>query len=112
MRLAFPAHPLGLFRTTHVVQRAFAREVHDASWGELIRQLKYKGEKAGVSVIEVKAAGTSQTCPQCGRVAKKTLKQCIYRCECGCVLDRDVAAAQVILHRGRNGSRAPQDKAA
>ena len=43
--------------------------------------------------------GTSQTCPECGIVAAKTLAQREHRCECGCVLDRDVAAAKVVHFR-------------
>ena len=73
-----------------------AKSVNDASWGQLISMLRYKAEKAGVMLIEVDPRGTSQTCPQCGAVAKKTLAIRMHRCDCGCTLDRDVAAAKVI----------------
>jgi putative transposase len=76
-----------------------AREVNDASWGKLIRFLKYKAESAGVSIVEVDPRGTSQTCPECGTIKAKTLSERVHRCECGCVMDRDTAAAKVVLFR-------------
>ncbi|MER3557282.1 MAG: hypothetical protein C4302_05060 [Thermus sp.] len=55
-------------------------------------------------VIAVRPHGTSQTCPNCGSVRKKELSERIHVCECGCVLDRDVAAAKVILALGLDGA--------
>lgn len=43
------------------------------------------------------------TCPQCGIVAKKELRHRVHSCPCGCVLNRDVAAAKVILQRAGIG---------
>jgi putative transposase len=83
-----------------------ARDVHDAGWSTLKDMLKYKAAKAGTSIVEVDCRKTSQTCPECGVVKKKTLSQRIHRCECGCTLDRDHAAALVILQRGGTASRA------
>ncbi|MFZ5992980.1 MAG: zinc ribbon domain-containing protein [Deinococcota bacterium] len=54
--------------------------------------------------MAVRPHGTSQICPQCGRVKKKELSERIHACECGCVLDRDVAAAKVILALGLDGA--------
>lgn len=76
-----------------------AREVNDAAWGNFIQTLKDKAESAGRTVVSVDPSYTSQTCPDCGIVKPKTLSDRIHRCDCGCVLDRDVAAAKVILHR-------------
>jgi putative transposase len=61
--------------------------------------LAYKAESAGCEFVAVDPQGTSQTCPGCGAVAAKKLSRRIHRCECGCMLDRDVAAAMVIHHR-------------
>jgi putative transposase len=77
-----------------------AREVHDVAWGRLIGMLRYKAAKAGAQLIEVDPNYTSQTCPDCGIVKRKELSERVHRCPCGCVLDRDVAAAKVILLRG------------
>lgn len=76
-----------------------AKSVHNAAWSQLRIQLEYKAAYAGVRVVAVDPRGTSQTCPECGTVAVKTLSVRMHSCSCGCVLDRDVAAAKVILHR-------------
>lgn len=76
-----------------------AKSVHDASWGKLRQMLAYKAERAGCELIEVDPRYTSQTCPDCGQVAAKSLSQRIHQCDCGCKMDRDVAAARVILGR-------------
>ena len=62
--------------------------------------LAYKAESAGRKLIGVDCKKTSQTCPACGTVKKKSLSQRKHECsECGLVLHRDTAAAQVILGR-------------
>ncbi len=76
-----------------------ARDVNDASWGQLIELMRYKAENAGVEFVEVDPRGTSQTCPDCGTVAKKQLAERTHSCDCGCTLDRDVAAAMVVHFR-------------
>lgn len=73
-----------------------AKEVHDAAWAELIWMLTYKAGKAGGVVVKVDPRGTSQTCPECGTIEAKSLDQRTHRCDCGCVLDRDVAAAKIV----------------
>jgi putative transposase len=74
--------------------------------------LTYKAESAGRELVAVDPRLTSQTCPECGQVTRKKLSQRIHRCDCGCILDRDRAAALVILARGRSGSRVRKRKAA
>lgn len=80
-----------------------AKEVHDVAWGRLVQMLRYKAAKAGSKLIEVDPRFTSQTCPECGVIKKKELSERTHRCDCGCVLDRDVAAARVILYRAGIG---------
>ena len=80
-----------------------AKSVHDATWGQLVSMIRYKAACAGSRVIEVDPRGTSQTCPECGTVAPKTLAMRVHSCGCGCVLDRDVAAAKEILRRAGYG---------
>ncbi|WP_353861238.1 transposase [Azospirillum formosense] len=80
-----------------------SKAVHNAAWGQLRSFLEYKAANAGVRVEAVDPRGTSQTCPDCGTVVAKTLSDRVHRCDCGCVLDRDVAAAKVILHRAIHG---------
>ena len=76
-----------------------AKHVNDASWATLIAMLTYKAERAGCQLIKVDPRGTSQECPECGQVAVKTLAERVHRCDCGCVLDRDVASAMVVHFR-------------
>jgi putative transposase len=74
--------------------------MHDAAWGRFVQMLDYKAAKAGGRVIRVDPKLTSQTCPACGAVAPKSLSTRRHKCGCGHALDRDVAAARVILDRG------------
>lgn len=85
-----------------------SKHVHDAAWAKITEMLRYKAENAGCEFIEVDSRGTSQTCPKCGRIAAKTLATREHNCECGCILDRDVAAAIMVHSRAfgfipRNG---------
>jgi putative transposase len=83
----------GLARGVH------AKHVNDASWAQLIMMLVYKAAKAGGAVVLVDPRYTSQICPECGQIAAKTLADRLHICDCGCVLDRDVAAAMVVHFR-------------
>lgn len=76
-----------------------ARDVNDAAWGSFIKILCDTAERACVQVVKVDPRGTSQTCPACGTVEAKKLSERVHSCSCGFTADRDVAAAQVILHR-------------
>jgi putative transposase len=76
-----------------------ARDVHDASWSKLVQLIEYKAAKAGTHLIKVDPRYTSQTCPECGVIKRKTLDEREHSCYCGHVADRDVAAARVILSR-------------
>jgi putative transposase len=75
------------------------RSILDVGIGNLILLLKYKLEECQGIFVEVPTTkvAPSQTCPACGRKQKKGLSQRVHDCPCGCVLDRDVAAAQVML---------------
>lgn len=76
-----------------------AKPVNDAAWSMLTNMLTYKAANAGCELVKVDPRGTSQTCPECGTIAKKTLAERMHRCPCGCVLNRDVAAAIVVHDR-------------
>lgn len=73
-----------------------SKAIHNAAWSQLIAMLSYKAANAGGEVIKVDPRGTSQTCPECGTIEAKTLSMREHRCDCGCVLDRDAAAAKII----------------
>lgn len=76
-----------------------AKAIYNAAWSQFRQFLTYKAASAGTMLVAVDPRGTSQTCLDCEAVVAKTLATRTHRCNCGCVLDRDVAAAKVILHR-------------
>jgi putative transposase len=80
-----------------------AKAIADVSWGELVRQLKYKAEWYGRRVVAVdRFFPSSKTCNECGRVvAELGLEVREWVCVgCGAKLDRDVNAALNILAEG------------
>jgi putative transposase len=81
-----------------------AKSVHNAAWNQLVQHIGYKAECAGSMLKLVDPRGTSQTCPECGTIKRKTLAERMHHClDCGAVLDRDVAAAQIVLLRAKFG---------
>jgi putative transposase len=84
---------------TGLARGMLAKSVHNAAWNQLVQHIRYKAESAGSVLVLVDPRGTSQTCPECGTIKRKTLATRMHRCECGCTLDRDVAAAQIVLMR-------------
>ena len=89
--------------TAGLARGMLAKAVHNAAWTQIVQHTTYKAANAGGVVKLVDPRGTSRTCPECGTVAAKALSERVHRCECGCILDRDVAAARVILHRANFG---------
>ena len=81
------------------------RNLLDVGIGNLKSLIKYKVTEAGGIYIEVptRKLAPSQTCPSCGIKRKKELSERFHVCDCGIPqpLDRDVAAAQVMLNYAR-----------
>ncbi|MGL5873870.1 MAG: RNA-guided endonuclease InsQ/TnpB family protein [Xenococcaceae cyanobacterium] len=76
------------------------RSILDTAWGMLRSAIEYKLVECDGVFVEVptQKVKPSQTCPNCGYQAKKTLDQRVHNCaECGYTDDRDVAAAKVML---------------
>ena len=62
--------------------------------------IQYKVTEAGGVFVEVptRSVKPSQTCPNCGNQHKKTLDERVHQCDkCGFTMDRDLAAALVML---------------
>jgi len=73
-----------------------ALSIADASWGEFLRQLHYKGSIFDCEVIEAERFyPSSKRCHRCGQVKQNlALSERTFFCEaCGLVCDRDVNAA-------------------
>lgn len=77
----------------------FAKSIADAGWGTFLSQLAYKAASAGRELVAVNPSGTSQECPDCGAVRKKSLSERSHSCACGLRCHRDHASARVILAR-------------
>ena len=76
-----------------------ARSIHDAGWGELLRQLEYKCAWAGIPFRRVdRFYPSSKLCNACGwRNAELTLRDREWWCGgCGVLVDRDLNAARNI----------------
>ena len=88
------------------------RNLLDVGIGNLKSLIKYKVTEAGGIYIEVptRKLAPSQTCPSCGIKRKKDLSERVHTCGCGIEpLDRDVAAAMVMLNYVRGGESASLD---
>jgi putative transposase len=76
------------------------KSIADAGWGMFTEMLQVKAAWAGRVIVFVDPKYTSQICPGCGNVRKKTLEERWHSCACGCELDRDTASAKVLLDVG------------
>ena len=82
-----------------VRNRALAKSISDAAWGELVRQLRYKAEWAGRTLVEIERFyPSSKRCHECGHVVERLpLNIRSWICgECGVEHDRDLNAAKNI----------------
>ena len=89
--------------TGMVKNHCLARSISDCSWGEFIRQLKYKCEWYGINFIQIgRFEPSSKLCSSCGSINHSlTLKDREWTCpSCGVVHDRDVNASQNIKVMG------------
>ncbi len=80
-----------------------ARAIHDVGWGEFLRQLTYKAEWYGRTLVAIdKWYPSSKRCSNCGHVlGSLSLDIRQWTCpECGAVHDRDVNAAKNVLAAG------------
>ena len=80
-----------------------ARAIHDAAFGEIRRQLLYKGDAAGRVILQVSQwFPSSKTCSHCRHVIDELrLDERRWRCpKCGTHHDRDINAACNILQEG------------
>ncbi|MEU1969251.1 transposase [Micromonospora sediminicola] len=76
--------------------------LHSWAFDQLDRLIAYKAARAGVGVVHVDPAYTSQACSSCGHVAKANRpNQFTFRCmSCGLAEHADVNAARNIAARG------------
>jgi putative transposase len=80
-----------------------ALSISDASWGELVRQLEYKCDWYGRTLVKIdRWFPSSKWCGNCGRIVDKMpLNMREWECpKCGAYHDRDINAAHNILAAG------------
>jgi putative transposase len=95
-----------------VKNRSLAKHIHDASWSEFVRQLAYKADWYGATVVKAdRFYPSSKTCSACGEVkAKLSLTMRTYCCgTCGVNIDRDVNAAINLARLGEPASQQEQE---
>ncbi|MFV0557988.1 MAG: IS200/IS605 family element RNA-guided endonuclease TnpB [Enterococcus sp.] len=83
-----------------------AKSIHDVSWSEFVRQLTYKAEWKGRTLVKVpRFFPSSQICSTCGHNdGKKELSVREWLCSnCGTVHDRDINASMNIKTEGLSG---------
>jgi putative transposase len=86
----------------NMVAGKLARDILDVAWGQFLTILEHKAEEAGVRMVRVPPAYTSQTCSQCGFCDKGNRKSqsefCCLQCDFAC--NADVNAARNIRTKG------------
>jgi putative transposase len=91
-----------------VRNRSLAKSISDCGWGKFRRQLEYKCERAGRSLVVIdRWYPSTKTCSACGYLlASLSLSTRTWQCpSCGTRHDRDVNAAKNILAAGRAVAR-------
>ncbi len=86
-----------------VKNHCLAKAISDVGWSEFVRQLEYKAQWYGRTLVKIdKFYPSSKRCFDCGHILDSlTLDVRSWTCpECGVVHDRDINAAQNILAAG------------
>ena len=96
-----PAKPGQYLHNGARTKAGLNRSILSNNWSRLMKRLKDKMDANGGSLAIVPAAYTSQTCHQCGHVAKGNREsQAVFKCvKCGYEANADVNAAMNILSR-------------
>ena len=90
----------GVQRKTHKKKsRSITQQLSQWNFGQQLQYLKYKLEEAGIKLIKISEAYSTQTCPICGRRHKARGRN--YRCNCGYQAHRDIHGARNILSLGK-----------
>lgn len=94
--------PSAMTRKGGARKKALNRNILQNNWGMFRTRLEYKAALAGVTVVSVHPAYTSQQCNRCGHIAKENREsQAIFKCtSCEYQTNADTNAAINILNRG------------
>ena len=80
----------GMMKNKHLV-----KAIQEQKFYEFLRQIKYKAEFNGIEfILADRFYPSSKMCSCCGSIKKDLkLKDRVFKCECGFVLDRDKNAS-------------------
>lgn len=78
-------------RSTTRKSRKNNHSLHNWSFYRLAQYISYKAKLAGIEVLFVNPAYTSQRCPACGVIHRATDR--LYKCQCGYKQHRDIVGA-------------------
>ncbi|SCW53577.1 transposase, IS605 OrfB family, central region, partial [Paenibacillus tianmuensis] len=84
-------------RQTTRTSRKNAKNLHNWTFYQLQTFIAYKAALAGINIIEVNPAYTSQTCPNCEK--RNKAKDRTYECSCGYRAHRDRVGAINIMRQ-------------
>ena len=94
----------GLNTKSMIMKKDLSKEITDASFSEILRQLNYKSQLKGKYFYQISTYyPSSQTCSVCECIDKKykNLSERTYRCnKCNNTLDRDFNASINIMFEG------------
>ena len=94
--------------TNMVKNRKLSKSISDAGWSEFARQLSYKGEWYGKTIVQIgRYFPSSKTCNSCGYLRPKlSLSERAWKCPtCDLVHDRDLNASLNILNEAKKWER-------
>jgi len=90
-------------RTEKKVSKEFRYEHSSWAFRQLQGFIEYKAKEAGMAVLYVDPAFTSQTCPRCNHISRSNRNGLRFRCEkCGYETHADRIGAMNIEHRTRD----------
>ena len=88
-----------------IKNHCLADSISECSWFEFVRQLEYKANWYGRTIVKIdRFFPSSKTCSNCGFIKETlNLSERKWTCpKCGSELDRDINAAKNILKQGLN----------
>jgi len=93
----------GIRDRTKKVSKEFRYEHSSWAFRQLQTFVEYKAREAGIAVLYVDPAYTSQTCPRCNHISSNNRNGLAFRCKtCGYETHADRAGAMNIEHRTRD----------
>jgi IS605 OrfB family transposase len=90
-----------VFKNTKIGRKTM-NKLQRWTYSRFLNRLEMSAQVVGVQCVRVNPAYTSQTCPECGVVDKKSRSGEVFRCtSCGYEADADLVGALNILMRGQ-----------